>query len=53
MIGDSGAPHMRTFTWSLKLGEYEALGCGTSKKIARNNAAQQMLSILPEEMKKK
>ncbi|CAB4057005.1 unnamed protein product [Lepeophtheirus salmonis] len=52
MVSDQGLPHQRTFTWSLKLGDHEVVGTGSSKKVAKTTAANQMLNIIPEEWKK-
>ena len=51
MLREDGPPHARKFTWSLKMGEYEAHGTGCSKKIAKTEAAQQMYEMIPAEWK--
>ena len=51
LLSDSGPAHMRSFTWSLKMGEYSCMGSGPNKKLARAQAAQNMLEALPDEIK--
>ena len=51
MVREDGPPHARKFTWSLKMGDYEAHGTGCSKKIAKTEAAQQMYEMIPAEWK--
>ena len=51
MVREEGPPHARKFTWSLKMGEYEAHGSGCSKKLAKTEAAQNMYEIIPTEWK--
>lgn len=51
MLNEVGPAHQRAFTWTLKMGDYESVGTGNSKKIAKANAAQIMYQTLPEEWK--
>jgi len=51
MVDEDGPPHMRAFTWTLKMGSYEAVGSGNSKKLAKAIAAQNMYQTIPEEWK--
>ena len=51
MVRETGPPHARKFTWSLKMGDYEAHGTGCSKKLAKTEAAQKMYEIIPTEWK--
>lgn len=51
MVKEDGPPHARKFTWSLKMGDYEAQGIGCSKKLAKTEAAQQMYEKIPSEWK--
>ena len=51
MVREEGPPHARKFTWSLKMGDYEAHGSGCSKKLAKTEAAQKMYEIIPVEWK--
>ena len=39
------------FTWQLKMGEHTTLGTGQNKKMAKNTAAEQMMSVLPDAWK--
>ena len=51
MVREDGPPHARKFTWSLKMGDYEAHGTGCSKKLAKTEAAQKMYEMIPDEWK--
>jgi hypothetical protein len=51
MVDEDGPPHMRAFTWTLKMGSYDAVGSGNSKKLAKAIAAQNMYQTIPEEWK--
>jgi len=53
LISEAGPPHQKIFTWQLSLGQYTTTGTGPNKKIARNTAAEQMMSSLPEDWKQK
>jgi len=53
LIGESGPPHQKQFSWQLRLGEFLTKGVGPNKKIARTTAAEQMMATLPEEWKQK
>ena len=46
MVDEDGPPHMRAFTWTLKMGSYEAVGSGNSKKLAKAIAAQNMYQVI-------
>jgi len=51
--GEDGPPHMRAFSYTLKMGSYEAVGSGNSKKLAKAIAAQNMYQTIPDEWKNK
>jgi len=51
LVSETGPPHQKVFTWQLKLGEHTTLGTGANKKVAKNTAAESMMSILPEQWK--
>lgn len=54
-ISETGPPHDKTFTWSLKMGDMSTLGVANSKKLAKNKAAEEMakkLDKLPRVMKR-
>ncbi len=55
-ISETGPPHDKTFTWSLKMGdELMAYGSANSKKLAKNRAAEEMakkLAKLPRVQKR-
>eukprot|EP00092_Neocalanus_flemingeri_P046333 GFUD01052101.1.p1 GENE.GFUD01052101.1~~GFUD01052101.1.p1 ORF type:complete len:438 (+),score=109.97 GFUD01052101.1:63-1376(+) len=51
LISEAGPPHQKLFTWQLSLGQYTTTGTGPNKKIARNTAAEQMMTTLPEDWK--
>lgn len=53
LISEAGPPHQKVFTWQLSMGQYMTTGTGPNKKIARNTAAEQMMSTLPDEWKQK
>ena len=53
LVSESGAPHERQYTWRLKLAEYEAVGTGASKKVAKSIAAAQLYEQLPDEVKER
>ena len=42
---------LQMFTWQLSLGQYTTSGTGPNKKIARNTAAEQMMTSLPDQWK--
>ena len=46
ILDEDGPPHMRAFTYTLKMGSYEAVGSGNSKKLAKAIAAQNMYQVL-------
>ena len=41
-ISETGPPHNKTFTWSLKMGDMMTTGAANSKKGAKNKAAENM-----------
>jgi len=51
IVDEDGPPHMRAFTYTLKMGSYEAVGSGNSKKLAKAIAAQNMYQTIPDEWK--
>ena len=43
-VSETGPPHDKTFTWSLKMGDdLSTMGVGNSKKAAKNKAAEEMV----------
>jgi len=53
LVSETGPSHARIYKWQLTIGEFTTLGEGNSKKMARQAAADQMISTLPEEWKAK
>merc|ERR550519_598664 len=51
LLSETGPPHQKMFTWQLKMGEHTTLGTGQNKKMAKNTAAEQMMSVLPDAWK--
>ncbi|TRY68623.1 hypothetical protein TCAL_14282 [Tigriopus californicus] len=54
-ISETGPPHDKTFTWTLKMGDMSTVGVANSKKLAKNRAAEEMakkLDKLPRVMKR-
>lgn len=50
-VSETGPPHDKTFTWSLKMGDMQTLGAANSKKAAKNKAAEEMakkIDLLPK-----
>ena len=47
-VSETGPPHDKTFTWSLKMGEMLTMGSGNSKKGAKNKAAEEMVKKLDQ-----
>merc|ERR1712223_564205 len=48
-VSETGPPHDKTFTWSLKMGEMlTMLGSANSKKAAQNKAAEEMVKKLDQ-----
>lgn len=47
-VSETGPPHDKTFTWSLKMGEMLTMGSGNSKKAAKNKAAEEMCKKLDQ-----
>ena len=41
-MSETGPPHNKTFTWSLKMGDMTTMGSGNTKKGAKNKAAEEM-----------
>ena len=41
-VSETGPPHNKTFTWSLKMGENTTMGTANTKKGAKNKAAEEM-----------
>eukprot|EP00096_Caligus_rogercresseyi_P009198 TRINITY_DN3083_c0_g1_i2.p1 TRINITY_DN3083_c0_g1~~TRINITY_DN3083_c0_g1_i2.p1 ORF type:complete len:297 (+),score=113.25 TRINITY_DN3083_c0_g1_i2:296-1186(+) len=54
-VAESGPPHLKVFSWSLKVGEHTSLASANSKKAAKNKAAEDMarkLDALPKPKKR-
>ena len=47
-VSETGPPHDKTFTWSLKMGEMQVMGSSNSKKGAKNKAAEEMVKKLDQ-----
>lgn len=47
-VSETGPPHDKTFTWSLKMGDFLTMGSGNSKKGAKNKAAEEMVKKLDQ-----
>lgn len=50
-VSETGPPHDKIFTWSLKMGDMQCSGSANSKKGAKNSAAEEMvkkLDLLPK-----
>ena len=47
-VSETGPPHDKTFTWSLKMGEMLTMGSANSKKGAKNKAAEEMVKKLDQ-----
>lgn len=47
-VSETGPPHDKTFTWSLKMGEMQTSGSANSKKTAKNKAAEEMVKKLDQ-----
>ena len=47
-VSETGPPHDKTFTWSLKMGEMLTMGSGNAKKGAKNKAAEEMVKKLDQ-----
>lgn len=41
-VAEDGPPHDKTFTWKLKMGEFEVIAASNSKKSAKNKCAEEM-----------
>lgn len=50
LVGDTGPPHMREFTIRASVGQHIRLARGTTKKAARQLAAQQLYSYLRDNL---
>merc|ERR1712223_2153801 len=44
IVDEDGPPHMRAFTYTLKMGSYEAVGSGNSKKIGQSHRCPKHVS---------
>jgi len=53
LVAESGPQHQKRFTWQLTMGPYSTCGTGNSKKVAKQTAAEQMMTTLPDEWKAK
>lgn len=51
VLGDQGPPHQRTFSWKVTMSAYEATGSALNKKAAKTIAAQNLIELLPAELK--
>eukprot|EP00095_Tigriopus_kingsejongensis_P010366 maker-scaffold2236_size18378-snap-gene-0.8 protein:Tk10366 transcript:maker-scaffold2236_size18378-snap-gene-0.8-mRNA-1 annotation:"double-stranded rna-binding protein staufen homolog 2 isoform x7" len=49
VVGESGPPHQKIFTLKCVLGEHQAMGTGSSKKLAKTLAASELIKTLPED----
>ena len=47
-VSETGPPHDKTFTWSLKMGEMLTMGSANAKKGAKNKAAEEMVKKLDQ-----
>ena len=47
-VSETGPPHDKTFTWSLKMGDMQVMGSSNSKKGAKNKAAEEMVKKLDQ-----
>ena len=47
-VSETGPPHDKIFTWSLKMGEMMTMGSANSKKAAKNKAAEEMAKKLDQ-----
>merc|ERR1711899_569757 len=47
-VSETGPPHDKTFTWSLKMGEMLTMGSANSKKGAKNKSAEEMVKKLDQ-----
>ncbi|XP_072942027.1 uncharacterized protein [Epargyreus clarus] len=50
LVGDTGPPHLRRFTVSAALGSHERVATATTKKAARQLAAEQLYTYLREHL---
>lgn len=51
LVGDSGPPHMRRFTVRAAIAEHARLASATTKKLARDLAAEQLYAYLRENLR--
>ncbi len=54
-VSETGPPHDKTFTWTLKMGDMVTTGIANSKKMAKSKAAEEMvkkLDALPKPQKR-
>ncbi|KAJ2950510.1 hypothetical protein O0L34_g8754 [Tuta absoluta] len=50
LIGDTGPPHMREFTIRVRIGQHERTATSTTKKAARQMAAEQLYKYMRENL---
>ncbi|CAG9792261.1 unnamed protein product [Diatraea saccharalis] len=50
LVGDTGPPHMRHFTMAARVGQRQRLATATTKKAARQLAAEQLYTYLRENL---
>ncbi|CAB3221777.1 unnamed protein product [Arctia plantaginis] len=50
LVGDTGPPHLRHFTMRARLGQHERLATSTTKKAARQLAAEKLYTYLRENL---
>lgn len=50
LVGDTGPPHLRHFTVRARIGQHERVATSTTKKAARQLAAEELYSYLRENL---
>ncbi|CAH1635433.1 unnamed protein product [Spodoptera littoralis] len=50
LVGDTGPPHLRHFTMRARIGQHERVATSTTKKAARQLAAEELYSYLREHL---
>ncbi|CAH0669432.1 unnamed protein product [Spodoptera exigua] len=50
LVGDTGPPHLRHFTVRARIGQHERVATSTTKKTARQMAAEELYSYLRENL---
>lgn len=50
LVGDTGPPHLRHFTVRARIGHHERLATSTTKKAARQLAAEKVYTYLRENL---